>query len=190
MLTKRNEMYVETYTYEDYKKWEGDWELIEGVPLAMAPSPVGIHQILSLSFAKILEEIIEDCDECFVLIEEDYIVDEETVLKPDVAVVCGDDIYSFIKKTPKAVVEVISPSTIKRDEIIKKDIYEKEGVEWFFLVYPNILKVKAYRLEDSKFKKIGDFLDGKLKIKIEGCEGEIDFDKMFKKIKKYLKKKK
>jgi len=27
------------YTYEDYKLWEGDWELLEGVPSAMAPSP-------------------------------------------------------------------------------------------------------------------------------------------------------
>ena len=56
-------MYVETYTYEDYKKWEGDWELIEGVPLAMAPSPIGIHQILSFNFAKNLEEIIEECED-------------------------------------------------------------------------------------------------------------------------------
>jgi Uma2 family endonuclease len=183
-------MYVETYSYEDYKKWEGEWELIEGVPLAMAPSPVAIHQILSFKFAKEFEEIIEECEECFVLMEEDYIVTENTILKPDVAVVCNDDIYSFIKKTPKVVVEVVSPSTIKRDEIIKKDIYEKEGVEWFFLVYPNILKIKAYKLIDSKYKKIGDFTDGKLKIDINGCSGEIDFEKIFKKINNYLKRKK
>ena len=183
-------MYVETYTYEDYKKWEGDWELIEGVPLAIAPSPVGIHQILSFSFAKLLEEIIDECEDCFVMIEEDYIVDEETVLKPDVAVVCREDIYSFIKNTPKAIAEVISPSTIKRDEHIKFEIYEKEGVEWLFLVYPNILKVKAYHLENGKYKKVGDFTEGKLKIKIDECEGEIDFDKAFRKIKKYLKRKK
>ena len=38
-------MYVETYTYEDYKRWEGDWELIDGVPLAMAPSPISIIKL-------------------------------------------------------------------------------------------------------------------------------------------------
>jgi len=183
-------MYIETYTYEDYKKWEGDWELIEGVPLAMAPSPVGIHQLLSFGIAKLFEEIVEECDECFVLIEEDYIVDEETILKPDVAVVCNYDIYSYIKNTPNTIAEVISPSTIKRDEHIKFEIYEKEGVEWLFLVYPNILKVKAYRLIDGKYKKIGDFTDEKLKIKIEEYEGELDFEKLFRKIKKYLKRKK
>jgi len=29
----------EKYTYEDYKRWKGDWELIEGFPFAMAPLP-------------------------------------------------------------------------------------------------------------------------------------------------------
>lgn len=183
-------MYVETYTYEDYKRWEGDWELIKGIPLAMAPSPIGIHQILSGYFYKILDEIIEECEDCFVMIEEDYIVDEETILKPDVALVCNEDIYSFIKNTPKLIVEVISPSTIKRDEEVKFKIYEEEGVEWLILVYPNILKAKLYHLENGKYKKIGDFTEGKFKIKIENCEGEIDFDKAFKKIKNYLKRKK
>ena len=182
-------MYVETYTYEDYKKWEGDWELIDGVPLAMAPSPVGIHQILSGMFYKLLEEVVEECEDCFVVIEEDFIVDEQTVLRPDVAVVCNYDIYSFIKTAPKAVVEVISPSTVKRDEHVKFQIYEKEGIEWLFLVYPNILKVKAYHLENGKYKKVGDFTEGKLKVKIDECEGELDFDKLFRKIKKYLKRK-
>ena len=48
--------YIEYYTYEDYKNWEGDWELIEGVPVAMAPSPLGIHQYLNLRIAKLIEE--------------------------------------------------------------------------------------------------------------------------------------
>ena len=183
-------MYVETYTYEDYKRWKGDWELIKGVPLAMAPSSFGIHQILSVAFSKILDEIIEECEDCFVMIEEDYIVDEETILKPDVAVVCNEDIYSFIKNTPKLIVEVISPSTIKRDEEVKFKIYEEEGVEWLILVYPNILKAKLYHLENGKYKKIGDFTEGKFRIEIDGCEGDIDFDKAFKKIKNYLKRKK
>ena len=183
-------MYIETYTYKDYKKWEGDWELIDGVPLAMAPSPIGIHQIISAKFASVFDEILEECEDCFVVIEEDYIIDEETILKPDVAVICNEDIFSFIKKTPKLIVEVISPSTIKRDEDVKFRIYEKEGVEFLILVYPEILKAKVYKLIDGKYKKLGDFIDEKLKIKINECEGEIDFEKIFKKIRNYLKRKK
>ena len=43
--------YLPYYTYEDYKEWEGDWELIEGVPYAMAPSPMKTHQALAYEIA-------------------------------------------------------------------------------------------------------------------------------------------
>jgi len=31
---------LQTCTAPDYRQWEGDWELIAGYPVAMAPSPV------------------------------------------------------------------------------------------------------------------------------------------------------
>ncbi|WP_457626586.1 hypothetical protein [Persephonella sp.] len=34
------EKYLPNYTVEDYKQWEGDWELIEGIAYAMVPSPL------------------------------------------------------------------------------------------------------------------------------------------------------
>lgn len=34
------------YTYEDYLKWDGQWELIDGVPYSMAPSPSFTHQYI------------------------------------------------------------------------------------------------------------------------------------------------
>ncbi len=70
------------YTVEDYKQWEGNWELIEGIPFAMAPSPFGKHQRIYFLIAKQIEEQIENCPkECFVYQELDWIVDEHTVLK-------------------------------------------------------------------------------------------------------------
>ncbi len=38
---------VEYYTYEDYCHWEGKWEMIWGVPLAMAPAPMIKHQSIA-----------------------------------------------------------------------------------------------------------------------------------------------
>jgi len=32
--------YLPNYTYEDYCQWEGQWELIEGIPYAMSPLPI------------------------------------------------------------------------------------------------------------------------------------------------------
>lgn len=36
--------YIPRYTYEDWLHWEGQWELIDGVPFAMSPMPVPSHQ--------------------------------------------------------------------------------------------------------------------------------------------------
>ncbi len=31
------------YTYDEYVQWEGRWELIRGIPVAMVPMPVMKH---------------------------------------------------------------------------------------------------------------------------------------------------
>ena len=35
------------YTYDDYKLWEGNWELMDGIAVAMSPAPMRIHQSLA-----------------------------------------------------------------------------------------------------------------------------------------------
>jgi hypothetical protein len=32
------------YTYDDWVLWEGRWELLEGNPTAISPSPIPKHQ--------------------------------------------------------------------------------------------------------------------------------------------------
>lgn len=155
---------LETYTYNDYKNWEGDWELIYGHPYAMAPSPVGKHQFIMgriiYQLNKILDE--KECNSCYVLGEIDYIVSNDTILKPDVALVCGK-LPKFIKKPPLCVFEIISPSTKLRDEITKKEIYEKNKVK-LFLVYPDEKKVIYNEKEIQK-------------IEIDTPCGKIEFNK-------------
>jgi len=144
---------IETYTYDDYKKWKGDWELIYGHPYAMAPSPTGKHQYIMMKIGYWLNKKLEElnCNECFVLGETDYIISNDTVLKPDVALVCGK-LPKFIQKPPIAIFEIISPSTKIRDEITKKEIYEKEGVKNLFLLYPDEKKIMFNNKEIKKIK--------------------------------------
>ena len=175
---------IEYYTYEDYKLWEGDWELIRGFPVAMAPSPVRSHQNLLAMFAYEFNKDFKDCERCEVLVEEDWIVEDDTILRPDVSVVCDEE-GDYITKAPEIIVEVVSPSTAKRDERIKKEIYEKELVKYYILAYPDRLIAKVYKNEDGKFKKIGDFKKETLKLTENlTCEVEIDFDNVFKKLRR------
>ena len=114
----------EFYTYDDYKQWEGEWELIDGIPHAMAPAPVISHQLLATEITRIFGNQLEECDKCFVVMEEDYKVDEYTVLKPDVSVICNQ-MGDYIIKAPEVIVEVISPSTAKRDEKTAGNLLER-----------------------------------------------------------------
>jgi len=173
---------LEHYTYEDYKRWEDDWELIDGFPISMAPSPVITHQAIAFYIAKELDKHLE-CEECLVVLEEDYIISEDTVLKPDVSLICNET-NKFITKSPEIIVEVVSPSTAKRDETIKFEIYKNEGVKYYILVYPDFFKAKVYKLKDNNYQKIGDFTNEIVEIEDIKCPTKIDFNEVFKRFRK------
>ena len=95
------EKYLPYYTYDDYKQWEGDWELIDGVPYAMAPSPFKKHQLVAVKIVNQIFEQLKDCPEdCQVIFEIDWIISRDTVVCPDVLLVCNDEAEDFVRKTP------------------------------------------------------------------------------------------
>ncbi len=169
------------YTVEDYKQWEGDWELIEGIPFAMAPSPFGKHQRVSFLVAKQIEEQIENCPKgCFVYQELDWIVDEHTVLRPDLIVVCKR-VDEYLKFTPEIVFEIVSKSTAFKDENVKFALYEREKVKFYALVYPDIKKMRVFELKDGKFEKVFDGDTGSFTFKIK-CPFEVDIEKVWRRV--------
>jgi len=71
------------YTYDDYKLWEGNWELYEGFPVAMSPAPMIIHQTLAGNIITQLNNgISEECYKCAALGEADYKLADDTILRP------------------------------------------------------------------------------------------------------------
>jgi len=142
---------VEYYTYEEYCQWEGRWEMIQGVPLAMAPAPMINHQAIAYEIAYELKSSSRDCKACVVLGEADWKVSDDTVLKPDVVLICNETNDAYMTKAPEIIVEVISKSTAKRDEVHKFKIYQEEKVKYYVIVYPDDLKAKVYRLDGKEY---------------------------------------
>ena len=170
------------YTYEDYKNWEGSWELIDGVPISMAPAPMKIHQkIASELFFQLKQELGDECLECEVLYETDWKISNNTTLRPDIVLVCNDEGETYLTKAPKIIIEILSPSTAKKDETVKFDIYEEEKVQYYILVYPKDLKAKVYTLEKNSYTKVGDFSNEKLSFDDIDCKLELNFEKIFRK---------
>ena len=176
--------YFPIYTYEDYKKWDGDWELIDGYPYAMAPAPVRKHQYIASLINHQLMENLEECEECEVLIEEDYLVDDSTVLRPDIVVSCDDPHKEYISKAPEIIVEIISPTTKLKDENLKFSIYEREKVKYYILVYPDELKAKIFKHNGERFIKEGVFERETYEFNDVTCYAKIDFERVFKKFRK------
>jgi len=163
------------YTVEDYKHWEGDWELIEGIPYAGAPSPYGKHQRISLLIAGQIEEQLE---ECFAYPALDWIVDWHTVVRPDLFVICKR-VDEHLKEPPEVVFEVVSKSTAFKDEKVKFSLYEREGVKYYALFYPELRKARVFKLEGGRYQKVFDGEEGEITFETE-CPFKVNLSRIWK----------
>ncbi|TWT98323.1 hypothetical protein Pla52n_48350 [Stieleria varia] len=65
--------------------------------------------------------------------ERDWIVRQDTVVRPDVMVICGDPPEGHQLAPPAKIVEVLSPSTRANDLGYKKDLYHEQGVTHYWV---------------------------------------------------------
>ncbi len=167
------------YTYDDYKNWEGRWELIDGIPYAMAPSPTELHQDISGNIHIELKQKLKDCTACKTSLAVDWIISEETTVCPDNAVVCGVVKSNFIKKTPEIIFEVLSPSTKNKDRNRKYNLYQEQGVKYYILVDPKGSFAEVYMLKNGYYKLEGEFTDEVYRFELSECSFEFEFEKIF-----------
>jgi Uma2 family endonuclease len=175
---------VERYTAADYRQWEGDWELIDGLAYAMAPSPVVAHQDVSMRLSILLCDALENCPLCRPLYEIDVQFSEDTVVRPDVLVICHEPEGDWITRAPEVIFEIISPKIVRRDEVTKFQLYRDEGVAWYVIVYPDLKIAKMWRLIEGKYRKVGDFHDERQRVDLSKCAIEIDFARLWRRLPK------
>ncbi len=168
-----NLAYSEHYTVRDYEQWQGDWEIIYGTPYAMSPAPSITHQRIAKRITIMLDGQLKSCPQCEVLNEVDWQCTDDTVVRPDILIACNVEGEKLVL-TPDLVIEVISPSSAKRDEILKFELYQREGVKTYILVYPKEKKLKQYRLIDGLYRKTGDFQTTIFSLTVNNCI--INFD--------------
>lgn len=160
-------LYLPKYTYEDYKNWQGDWELIEGIPYAMSSSKFE-HQRAISRLLTILNLLLSEKNcQCEAVAELDWIISQNTVVRPDLVVLCKEP-QDYVREAPPLVVEVVSESSKDVDELVKMELYRRQGVKYYLLVYPEKKLVKAYKNTGEDLER----MDG-LVFDIEGCSLEL-----------------
>ncbi len=149
-----------TYTYADYLTWPEDerWEIMEGVPYMQA-APSWQHQSISLELSRQFANYLIDkpCKvftapfDLILPTENKNINDCRNVVQPDILIICDT---KNLKKTgfygiPKLIIEITSPSTIRKDKVLKFNKYEKVGVKEYWIVEPEGKFISVFTLEEG-----------------------------------------
>lgn len=142
--------YAPHYTLADYRRWKGDWELWNGIAIAMTPSPFGKHQAILVALVSELRGALKvvGCD-ATALVELDWIISDDTVVRPDVIVVCGKAPEQHLEEAPPLIAEILSRSTRQNDLTYKRDLYAAQGVRTYLIVDPEAKTVEQLSLTSN-----------------------------------------
>ena len=132
------------YSYADYSTWDENerWEILDGVPYMQA-APSRIHQEISLSLLMQFGNYLQGkpckvyhAPFCVRLDIENNDNDIKNVVEPDITIVCDSSKLdeNGCKGSPDMIVEILSPSSGKKDRVDKFNKYEKVGVKVYWVV--------------------------------------------------------
>ena len=167
------------YTYDDYLNWEGQWEIIDGIPYAMSPAPIPTHQYIASAISAEFHFALKKCKQYKVFQPIDYKVEDDIILQPDMLVVCGDVKKKFLDFPPQLVLEVLSPSTADKDRFVKYPIYESQGISYYLIINPDTKEIEVYEFENDSYqlKQKGKGLTYAFSF-AQDCEATIDFSEI------------
>lgn len=142
------------YTLEDWKVWDGRWELIQGIAFDMTPAPSLEHQRVNGRLHAAIFNALEEArrrtggGECEVFVAPVDVFLLSGVVQPDLVVVCDPAKKSprGIEGAPDLVVEILSPGTERKDLTTKRWLYEAAGVPEYVIVYPEERRAELLQL--------------------------------------------
>lgn len=129
-------------------------ELIDGEHY-VGPSPVRRHQAILRNLFLELGPFVRDCGLGEIYFAPlDVILSDIDVVAPDLLFVSNERreiLQDWVRGAPDLVVEILSPSTRSRDERLKRDLYERKGVEEYWVVDPEAETIKLYRADGGGY---------------------------------------
>jgi len=148
----------ERYTYADYCSWDDGkrWELHEGVAYAMS-GPMFEHQRISIRLSAILDGFLRGKSCTLIVAPFDVRLNpldgDDTVVQPDLLVVC--DKSKITEKccvgAPDFIIEILSPTTVRHDRLLKFNLYLKAGVREYWIIDPESKTVQVFELKDGQY---------------------------------------
>ena len=151
-------------TYDDFVQFPDDGlrhELIDGEHY-VTPSPTTKHQRVSINLTVLIGSWLErhpigqlfhaPFDVVFSL----YDVVEPDLLYLSNARAADALTPKHVRGVPELVIEIESPGTRKRDETIKRRLYERTGVSEYWVVDPERDTIRVYGREGDEFARVSE----------------------------------
>ena len=145
------------WTYKDYLRLTDDkrYELINGRLVEM-PAPGFEHQEVLNTLNVLLYLFVRDKGMGKVLPAPfDVVLSDTVVVQPDILFISNENLKNIkngrLFGSPDLVVEIVSPSSYKRDRYEKFKLYEKHGVKEYWIVLPGEKVIEVWCLKDGKY---------------------------------------
>lgn len=144
-------------TYDNYAAMDDGnrYELVKGQLELMSPSPSVTHQLTSSELQK---AIAQSCESDYFILNApiDVILSPvEEVRQPDLVLIHRSriDLLSNrgVEGAPDLVVEILSPSSLKRDKIDKLETYARYRIPEYWIVEPSSGMLEQYTLQDNQY---------------------------------------
>lgn len=130
-------------------------ELING-EIILSASPVADHQRICLRVARLVVDLKPNGEVFFAPF--DVHLDESNVVAPDVMWIAENSqaaVNKWVYGAPDLIIEIFSPSTMKRDRNEKFTLYEKFGVREYWMIDLEYQQVEVWMHGATGFDRLG-----------------------------------
>lgn len=87
---------------------------------------------------------------------------------------------SFITVSPSLIFEIISPSSVLKDRVIKYKIYETQGVKYYVIIDPESKIADVFELKENKYVKIAETKNDTLNFELDDdCKIDFNFSEIW-----------
>jgi Uma2 family endonuclease len=139
---------------------EGErWEMIDGVPHEMSPTPSIRHQhVVGEVFIQLGLHFRGKACKAF-MAPLSVRLDDHNFVEPDIFVVCERKrlCKTHIAGPPDLVIEVLSPSGVHKDRFFKTGLYARHGVPEYWIVDTEAERVEVFALRDGAYVLAGAY---------------------------------
>jgi Uma2 family endonuclease len=152
----------QVFTVDDLDRTPDDgrrYELVDGV-LLVSPAPSVQHQVVSMELGV---QLYPACPRGLLVVPAPGVrMSADTELIPDLVVVRQEQLAGRnITEPPVLAVDIQSPSTALFDLNTKKAVYERFGIESYWIVVPDLDQPEliVFELRDGRYEQVGHVVD-------------------------------